>query len=210
MITADQVLNEIKGEKRLLDACSGLIEYLLPEPYYPPDKSKIKALVLGTDPSNFSKDNKTVQMATVFDIGKDQRYFAGISRNLELIGLSLENVFVQNMVRNYMNTETRSNPLWDYFAVKWFQYIHEELDSIDPQKKLPVFITSERLLKFLLNDPFDIGIPNDYYDGTKDVPLSPEDNKFERFLIPLYRHPNYSLDKQELYKNRLIELFKPV
>ena len=208
MITAEQVINEIKGERKLLDSCIDLIDYPLPEPYCPPDKSKIKAIVLGTDPSNFTEENKTVQMATVFNIGKDSSYFDRINRNLELIGLSLENVFVQNMVRNYMDTETRSNPLWDYFAIKWFQYINEELYNIDRSKKLPVIVTSERLLKFLLNDPYNISMPDDYYNGTKDIPLSPEDNKFERSLIPLYRHPGYSLDKQEFYRNRLSELFK--
>jgi hypothetical protein len=208
MITSEQVINEIKSEEKLLDICHGFIDYPLPEPYCPPDKSKIKAFVLGTDPSNFTEDNKTVQMTTVFDIGRDERYFVGINSNLELIGLSLDNVFVENMVRNYMNKETRSNPQWDYFAVKWFQYINDELNSIDPEKKLPVFVTAERLLKFLLNDPFYIGIPDEYYNGAKDIPLPPEDNKFERSLIPLYRHPSYSLDKQELYRNRLTEIFK--
>jgi hypothetical protein len=208
MITAEQVINEIKNEEKLLDTCINVIDYPLPEPYCPPDKSRIKAFVLGTDPSNFTEDNTTIKMTTVFDIGGDKRYFSGIDANLELIGLKLENVFVQNMVRNYMNMETRSNPQWDYFAVKWFQYINDELNSIDPDKNIPVLVTAERLLKFLLYDPFNIGIPAEYYNGTKDIPLSPEDNKFERNLIPLYRHPGYSLDKQELYKNRLKELFK--
>jgi hypothetical protein len=205
MITAEQVINEIKSDSRLCEMYLDFNEFPLPGPYIPADKTKIKAFVLGTDPSNFSDDKKTVKIATVFDIGKDKRYFDNINSNLQMIGLSLENVYVQNMVRNYMKEETRSNPEWNYFAVKWFGYINEEFDNADPAKQLPVFITAEKLLKFLLNNPFDIGLPKEYYSGTIDIPILPEDNKLERNLIPLYRHPEYRLEKQEYYKNKIID-----
>ena len=201
MITVDQVIQNILNDISL--STSYLKEYPLPEPYCPVETKKIKAFVLGTDPSNFSDNHKPRKISFVFDIGSDKRYFSSINQNLEVIGLSLENVFVENMVRNYMDQETASNTKWDLFAEKWLPYIKQEFDSIDPAKKIPVLITAQVILKFLSLTPLEIGKPGDYYKGIRKIPIPSLENKLGRNLIPFYRHLEYSLKKQDNYREKV-------
>jgi hypothetical protein len=205
MITAEHIINEIVGSYGLPEVYLDVKKFPLPKAYCPSDKNKIKAFILGADPSNFCGDNMTIKVNVVFGIGENSRYFNCIHQNLEQLGLSLDNVYVQNVVRNYMYREARSNPYWNQFAEGWFPYLAEEFEMIDPFKKLPVFVTDERALKFLLHDSYDIGMPGEYYSGEKFIPVLPEDNKLERNLVPLYRHPAFRLEKQEYYKNKIIE-----
>jgi len=60
----------------------------IPKPFFH-DLKKVKAILLGADPSNKSDNGKTVQLEYVFGIGgKDQRYFMGIEKNLAALGLN--------------------------------------------------------------------------------------------------------------------------
>jgi len=68
--------------------------------------AKIKAFVLGCDPTNFSDIGKTVELDYVFGIGRDHRYFSGILSNLQLLGLHLEDLYIQNLVIEYSDEET--------------------------------------------------------------------------------------------------------
>jgi hypothetical protein len=54
--------------------------------------AKIKALVLGCDPTNFSDNGKPVELTYVFGIGQYHRYFFDILYNLQLLGLHLEDL----------------------------------------------------------------------------------------------------------------------
>jgi hypothetical protein len=206
MITAEHILNEIVSAYGLPEVYLDTKKYPLPNAYSPDDKSKIKAFVLGSDPSNFIGDSQTVKVNTVFGIGEEKQYFSSISKNLEILGLSINDIYVQNAVRNYCYRETRSNPYWDKFAEGWFPYLAEEFSAIDPGKKLPVFVTDERVMRFLLIDPFDLAMPAEYYNGLRFIPVLPEDNKLERNLIPLYRYPAFALSSQEFYKNRILDV----
>jgi len=210
MITAEHIINEIVSTYGLPEVFLDTKKYPIPKAYCPVDKTKIKAFVLGADPSNFIGDSQTVKVNTVFGIGEEKQYFSSISKNLEQLGLSLDNIYVQNTVRNYCYRETRSNPYWDKFAEGWFPYLSEEFDSIDSEKKFPVFVTDERVLKFLLHDPFDLAMPAEYYKGLRFIPVLPEDNKLERNLIPLYRYPAYALSSQEFYKNRILDVINRI
>jgi hypothetical protein len=181
----------------------GIEDYPLPEPYPPENKNNIKAFVLGTDPTYFSKDKKLKMISVVFDLGKDKRYFNAINQNLKEIGLSLENVYVENLVRNYMDKETYSNPFWELFAEIWLTYIKQELYRLDP-----VLLTSHKLLTFLSHTPLDVGYPSEYYSLKRKIPILPNDNKLGRNLIPFYRHLDYSLKKKDSYREKVKELFK--
>ena len=206
MIIAEQIIKEIVSNYGLPQVYLDTKKYPLPAAFCPAYKNGIKAFVLGADPSNFYGDSKTIKVNVVFGIGEEKQYFSSISRNLEALGLSLSDIYVQNVVRNYCYREARSNPYWDKFAEGWFPYLSEEFEMIDPYKRLPVFVTDEKALKFLLYDPYDIGMPGEYYKGLKFIPVLPEDNKLERNIIPLYRHPAYSLDQQEYYKDRILDI----
>jgi hypothetical protein len=68
--------------------------------------SKIKAFVLGCDPTNFSDNGKPVELTYVFGIGQDHRYFSDILSNLQLLDLHLEDLYIQNLVPEYLDEET--------------------------------------------------------------------------------------------------------
>jgi hypothetical protein len=210
MITIDDIIEKILNDVSLSTTYLNIKEYPLPKAYCPDDNSNIKAFILGTDPSNFSDNKQTKLVEYVFDLGKDKRYFNSINQNLNEIGLRLENVFVQNMVRNYMNKETSSNPYWDPYAEIWIPYVKQEFDSIDPHRKLPVFLTAHCILKILLLNPSDLGIPSDYYLGLREIPILPAQNKLERNLIPFYRHSFYSLKHRETYRDKIKEMLRNI
>lgn len=68
-----------------------------PQPFSKP-KDKIKAFVLGCDQTAFSQTEKDkplgkrkhLEFDVVFDIGGDDRYFAGILTNLEEVGFGID------------------------------------------------------------------------------------------------------------------------
>lgn len=210
MITEEEVIHSIKSDVNLTISCLDTIEYPLPKSFLPDDITQLKAIVLGSDPSNFSKDGKTNKIQKVFDIGGDKRYFNTINQNLFEIGLSIENVFVQNMVRNYMDYETASNTKWELFAIKWLPYIRQELEMVDPQNRLPVLVTAEVILKFLVYDTYVLGKPTDYYTLIKTIPIRPSENRLERNLIPFYRSQFYLLKKQDQYKEKIKSIIKTI
>jgi hypothetical protein len=58
-------------------------------------------------------------------------------------------------------------------------------------------------LKFLVYEPFKLGIPSDYYSLIKQIPIRPNQNKLQRNLIPFYRSHFYSLKSQDLYREKI-------
>ncbi len=181
----------------------------IPKPYCL-NRENVKAFVLGADPTNFSKNRKRVELTTVFGIGDgDKRYFAGILKNLTIIGLSQETVYVQNLVGEYLERETEMNKEWEAVARNWLPSRVKEFNDIDPTRKIPVLVTAERILNYLLNDKRHPK-PFKYYNCEIEVPIKNELNKLERPLIPFYRHFYYSLVNSAWgnYKMRLIQIFK--
>ena len=170
------------------------------------NKKKIKAIVLGCDPSNHIKENEVVKLRTVFGIGTgDHRYFRDILNNLKEVGLNFENIYVQNVIPYYMDKETSENKLWNDIAELVLPDLITELDSIDSKRKIPVFMTSEVIYKFLLLNKKDYNKPKDLYNIKEYLPVKKENNKLGRKLFPLYRHFHYSLatDRFKNYKNLL-------
>lgn len=182
-------------------------KYSVPSPFCI-DKKKVKGIILGCDPSNRSENGNTKILKTVFGIGTgDHRYFRDILSNIKAIGLGLEDIYVQNVIPFYMKNETINNKLWNDIAEMVLSDLIDELDSFDKKRKLPVFMTSEIIYKFLLFNIKDYHKPKDLYNIMEYVPIDKKLNKLGRKLFPLYRHFHYSLttDRFKNYK-KLIKL----
>jgi hypothetical protein len=165
------------------------------------DLKKVKAILLGTDPSNKSDKGKAVQLEYVFGInGKDKRYFAGIEKNLAVIGLTRNDIYAQNFIREYQPEETGKNIHWQEVAEKWVEPLKQELDSFDPDRKIPVLVTAQAAIEFLSNKP--LPAPKDIYLSKATGIVKANENRLGRTLLPFYRHYSYALDKEEFEKYR--------
>jgi hypothetical protein len=172
-----------------------------PKPFFSNEKP-IKAFVLGCDPTAFDKNKKRLQFKYVFDIGGDERYFAGMMANLKETGLDLDDIFVQNLVTDYQEKETSTNIAWKENAGANIPARKDEFDKVDPTKTLPVFLTSELLYKVLLNDGEKRVKASELYESDE-VVIPAEKNKLGRPLIALYRHRAYSLKQHPAYLERV-------
>jgi hypothetical protein len=169
-------------------------------------KGEIKAIILGADPTHIV-GNCPKMMEKVFGLEKAEKspYWRGINKNLRHIGLTLNNVYVQNVCRNYFDRETSKNEKWEEIASNyWIPLLKEELDSrLEP--KVPIIMTTQFILWAALESPEKkINAKILYYEH-KYIPE--EDNKLRRKLYAVYRHPYYSLTKSEFfnYRNFLTE-----
>lgn len=172
-----------------------------------PNPSKIRAIVLGCDPTAF-KNKIQVPLKTAFGIGQDGRYFAGIKANLALLNIGLDNIFVQNLIPQSRNVESSTDPDWIQFAQSYIPDRVKEFDNLDPSRAIPVFLTSELLYKALLNKDQFPKKPIEIYNNENEVIISASANKLFRPLIILYRHPAYSFKMQTVYKEKLQKHFK--
>jgi len=160
-------------------------------PYGTPHENAVKpkktrAIILGTDPSNFDDKGKTFVMSHAFDIQNPKsRYWQFIFDNVKYLGLDKTSVYMQYLVRNYMNKITRDNGYWYEFAEIWKSMLMEDLDKFDPERKFPVLALSEFVITALLNEPDKHNIPFDkYYE--QNIIIQPEENYLERRLIPCF------------------------
>lgn len=175
----------------------------LPKPFYISLKN-VKAIVLGCDPTAFDKNNNPLKFDYVFDLGKDNNpYFAGILSNLEKIGLNMENIYVQNLITDYLDKETSKNKVWTKIAEDFILDRKKELDEVDPNGQIPVMLTSEILYKVLLNKNQPKYKAKQFYNLEVPVPIPAAINRLERPLIPLYRHPAYILNQHEGYMEHI-------
>ena len=167
---------------------------------------KIKAFVLGCDPTAFDKKGNRMEFEYVFDLGNDKRYFAGILKNLELIGLPLNDIYVQNLVADYQKEETSKNKEWNKIAKESILERKREFDSFDISGSVPVFLTSELLYKVLLVP----GVPKyksiEFYGLDAPLPIPIIRNLLNRPLLPLYRHYRYKLSEHNAYLKYLQSL----
>lgn len=153
---------------------------------YVKKRKDVKAIILGADPSNFSNSGETVKIKTVFDLGgQDERYFRSILTNINEVGLNLKNIYVQNLVRNFMTEETAKNKLWLDFVELWKPLLKQDLDLLNPGKNIPVFATAECILNSLLNPDVKKIPAKEYFE--KCIVIKPEQNFLERTIIPCFR-----------------------
>lgn len=164
---------------------------------YCQNSSNIKAIVLGCDPSN--RHNRNLKYA--FGIETEslllKQFFAGIQKNMAVIGLSLENVYVQNLCQNYFEKETSKNPGWEEAAKVWIPYLKTELDQLPLSKEVPVFLTAAPLYQVLTVDGIKNYKPRELYTRPELLPIKASDNYLDRPLFPLYRGGRgmYELDQ---------------
>lgn len=189
------------------------IESLFPESYYNAGSipepfcgnNAIKAIVIGADPT-FIKNNGKFKF--VFGLeDKNSPFFRGILKNLKLLDLSLNDIYVQNLVKNYFNHETSNNKIWEYCAYLWLENLKREIDE-QFDRSVPLFITAERILKVLLFGGHRLKLkPKDIY--SKGIIFSPNQNYFGRNVIALFRHHEYNLEKWPHYRD-IIKKYLPV
>lgn len=178
---------------------------ILPKSY---KGSKLKAILLGADPTNNgTKELKgLIELKTVFGIDEYNEFFRPQLINLNGIGLNKENLYIQNVCRNYFKEQTSGNKQWSEAAKIWLPLLNEELNGVDPDKKLPVLVTSEVIMKVLINSK--VIKAREIYD--KCLPFYSD--ILNREVFALYRHPAYTLslksDKNNKYREFLKEKFK--
>lgn len=176
-----------------------------PKPYCK-DPKNVKAFVLGCDPTAFDKSQNRLEFEYVFNIGgTDKRYFSSILKNLNTLDLSLDNIYVQNLITDYLDNETCINGSWARIAEEYIPLRKQEFDKIDPTGLKPVMLTSEYLYKVLINHDQVKYSARELYENENLVPIKAEHNKLGRPLIPLYRHIAYSLTNKIDYQVRIKE-----
>ena len=174
------------------------------------NKKKFKAFVLGADPTNFSDHGKPKELEYVFGILSDEtHYFSSILNNLNRVGLHLEDVYVQNLIPEYLDKETSKNKDWEKQAEDSFHEIKEEFDSVNPGRRKPVLVTAERIMKFLVNEDFKLPVAKEIYsdDANELFVVKGKDNKLGRPLMAFYRFQGYSLNKKIHYSKKLKDKF---
>lgn len=170
----------------------------LPQPFCL-DRGRVRAIVLGTDPSN--PDGTRLQH--VFGLGGgDFRYFRSIWANLASIGLSLDELYVQNLCRNYSPHVTSENRSWSEIARLWVPILQEELDDLF-DKRVPVLMTAWDIYPVLAVKPRPVR-PSHFYEQIEFI--DPIENHLGRTTAALFRHPEYSLDKWSRYSEALSSL----
>ena len=165
-----------------------------------------KAIVLGADPTNDGISGKRglIELDYVFGIGhKYENIFWGAQkRNLSKIGLQIEDIYAQNICRNYFKNQTAKNKTWQEVAEIWVPFLIEELSSIPSH--VPVLASAEVIMKFLVKE---LPEPETIYKWEKEYHFY--SNKIDREILPLYRHPKYTMNKSIYpYKNYLKERFE--
>jgi len=160
---------------------------------------KIKAIVLGADPTNII-NGKPKSLKKVFQLDNPKSpYWRAIKSNIEQINnLDLENLYVQNMCRNYFCKETSKNKEWLNIAKNyWLPFLKDELDA-KFEKNIPVLMTTEFILKATLKPNIKCLKAKDIYSSL--ITINQKDNLLGRKLIAFYRHYKYNLAKWHDYK----------
>lgn len=170
----------------------------------------VKAIVLGSDPSNRHSQNLKYVFGIDSGIKKLDSFFSGIEANLKQIGLDRKSVYIQNLCQNYFKSETTGNTIWFEAAKIWRQYLKEELQSLNIPSEIPVLITAQDIYFGLLNEGVKKHKAKNLYADLSLVPIPPEDNFLERHLIPLFRGGwgYYELEKWKDYRTHLQRLLK--
>jgi hypothetical protein len=158
------------------------------------NKKQVKAFVLGADPTNFSDRGKPIELTYAFGIGQDARYFRDILENLNKLGLHLEDVYIQNLLPEIQQQVTTGNKKFVNDAGANATAIAAEFNKIDPSRKLPVFITAEKLYEAVMNKKNNIPSCSSYYSLETNSPIGATENKLGRPAIPLFRNRNYKLE----------------
>ncbi len=195
--------SEIKKYPKLVNSIN-FDMFSLPKPYH--GKNKTKAILLGADPTNngIKTDKGLKVLETVFALNSkyEDYFFRPQKYNLSQLDISKDDLFIQNLCRNYFVDQTSKNKQWKVVAQLWLKYLKEELENFD--KEIPVVCSAEKILKVLI--PKDISADIFYKNPNEYLPLWSD--TIERYIYPLYRCPRYYLSVQPVYKNFLLSKLK--
>lgn len=190
---------EIKNNIPLEEICQ-IVNYDLPSAY--PGKNKIKAILIGADPTNngTKAEPKPMKLNTVFGIGSncENDFFRPQLINLKAIGLDKEDLYIQNLCRNYFKQQTTENKDWNKVAELWVKYLKEEIQHIDP--KVPLLVTAEKIMKIFFSK-----VPKASVLYGMESEFSFHSEIIGRDVYPFYRHFSYNLNDRGKYRDFLIE-----
>jgi hypothetical protein len=172
----------------------------LPKSYWSGKCEDVKAIYLGCDPSNKHSKELPFAFAHKSNVKVFDAFIKFHENQLKAINLSWENVYAQNLCRNYFQKETSNNKIWKKVALEfWIEELKNEL-SIFPNN-IPVILTSQYLLQVLgYNETSKYTAP-DIYRGFVNTPIAATKNKLQRILIPVYRGRSPKLKKTYEMKN---------
>jgi len=195
-------MTERKILQKLIRDFPKLIADIYPFPKYFSGSGEIKAIILGADPTHIVTGQPQI-LNMVFELDNPKSpYWRSIARNmLQIPALNMENVYVQNVCRNYFTLETSKNKHWEELAREyWIPFLKNELDDMfDPH--VPILMTTEFILNAALKDPKKKIPANELYTQCKTI--AGDENLFGRELFGFYRHYVYSLDNWEKYSRLL-------
>ncbi|HPE09233.1 MAG TPA: hypothetical protein P5514_12345 [Bacteroidales bacterium] len=198
-----EFFTKVKKYPSLVEYCKFDITSL-PKPFYH-DLGQVKAILLGADPTNNGvKGNPGLkELDFVFGINSpfEEDFFRLQKANLSDIGLSKDDLYIQNVCRNYFIEQTGGNSHWNQIAEVWLPFLNEEL-SILP-KQISVLATAERIMQVLVGK---IQKAEVMYSMQHPPPLYSE--KIGRKVYPLYRHWKYRINRWNGYQNMLRNEFK--
>lgn len=197
----EEIINALESEYKNIYQRT---EYL-PEPYVE-NIEDVRVIVLGCDPSNKSGE----RFKKAFGLDKNLKYFRGINKNLERIGLNKTKIYVDNLCKNYFKKETcetyEHRKSWLEIANKfWITYLKDQLNKVLPID-VPVLATSDIILEALCFHGYYYKSQNENY-YKECMSIRKNENKLGRQVIPFFRHYKYSLDKWKDYSNYIKGLF---
>lgn len=188
-----------------------------PEAYYPSmNPNGVKAIYLGCDPTNSDEIKFRYVFALRVTPDKFKAFVTTHTNQLAAVGLTWNDVYTQNLCRNYFKDVTSKNlQVWKAAAEGyWIESLKNELGTFDPD--VPVLMTSQYIYDVLVNDTeWQKYKAPDFYHRKVDIPVPAEKNLLNRLLIPLYRgrspklKVSYCLHNNDLwnnYKNRIKEI----
>jgi len=188
-----------------------------PAAYFNPS-CKLKAFVLGCDPTAFTKqdhqkfkkgeisavERHPIPFTNAFDLDNGLKYFQTINANLEDLGMKYkEDIYVQNLVLEYQSEESSKNKQWKTIASEKIADRKKEFDTVDPSGKIPVLLTSALLYNVLLKDEEKSRKPKELYSADGEVIIPAYRNKLGRPIVPFYRNFKYALSRHLVYKEKL-------
>ncbi|MFU8844563.1 MAG: hypothetical protein ACNA7V_12240, partial [Bacteroidales bacterium] len=140
-----------------------------------------------------------------FGIGQDTRYFNGILENLTLLGLHLEDLFIDNLLPGYQEMETGDNKNFVKNARMGIAELQKRFSRVKGSNNLPVFLTSYDVYMAVMKEGEKLYPASGIYKIQTEIPIPASKNMLGRPLIPLFRHKKYELNEHEAYSNHIIK-----
>ncbi|MBI3004863.1 MAG: hypothetical protein HYY49_05540, partial [Ignavibacteriales bacterium] len=144
--------------------------------------SQVKAILLGADPG--TTNDKRFKYVFKLEYGEQSSYFRQFIPNLTAIGVNLENLYVQNVCRNYFDRDTSMHGKdWLQCAKLWTESLRDELDNIGSLRSIPVLISAYIVLEAVSTR--NVKKAEYYYSSRAFVKKN--QNVLGRTLIPFFR-----------------------